>query len=277
MTFAERYETLKNLCERTLENVVPEGTPARLAESMRYGLLGGGKRLRPVLYLAVLGSYGRAPSDTDLKAAAAIECVHAYSLIHDDLPAMDNADARRGKPANHKVFGEAEALLAGDALLNLAFQLLADCSCVDGHYARILKLLADCAGSCGMIGGQALELESDLSSADAALFGRIDELKTGRLIEAAVLGGCIAAGRDDEIEIWRAYAGLFGRAFQLRDDILDSDSGERSLASVLGNDAERELEELLFRADEKLKQTGGNSEFLRELTKAVLVRTSDEM
>ena len=275
--YEERYEALKNMCEKTLEGVIPDCVPPKLRESMRYSLLGGGKRLRPVLYLAVLGSYGRAPSETDLKTAAAIECVHTYSLIHDDLPAMDDDDYRRGRPSNHKMFGEATAVLAGDALHCLAFQLLADCACVDGHYARIMKLMADCAGACGMIGGQALEFETDLASADAETFGRIDALKTGKLMEAAILGGCIAACRDDEYEIWKDYAVTLGRAFQLRDDLHDADTGERSLASALGRSAEAELESLIRKADEKLKQTGGNSEFLRELTKAVLSRTSDNL
>ena len=111
--YEERYEALKNMCEKTLEGVIPYCVPSKLRESMRYSLLGGGKRLRPVLYLAVLGSYGRAPSETDLKTAAAIECVHTYSLIHDDLPAMDDDDYRRGRPSNHKMFGEANAVFPG--------------------------------------------------------------------------------------------------------------------------------------------------------------------
>ena len=142
----EKYETLKSMCESTLETVVPSGIPVKLASAMRYALLGGGKRLRPVLYLAVLGSYGKAPSDADLKVAAAIECIHSYSLVHDDLPAMDGDLMRRGKPSVHVAYGEAEALLAGDALLNLSFSLLAECACYGGHYAHIMKLVADRCG-----------------------------------------------------------------------------------------------------------------------------------
>lgn len=273
--FDERYETLKSMCDGALETAVPETEAGRLADAMRYSLLGGGKRLRPVLYLAVLSSYGRTPSDVDMRVAAAIECIHAYSLVHDDLPAMDNDYMRRGKPSTHAAFGEAVALLAGDALLNLAFSLLAGCACEDACYARIMKLVADCAGAEGMIGGQALEFCSDMSSADAELLGKIARLKTGKLMEAAILSGCIAAGREDEYALWLEYADILGRAFQLKDDLLDIGSGERSLAFVLGAGAEAELDGLCRAADEKLAETGGDPRFLRELTEKILKRTSD--
>lgn len=273
----EKYETLKSMCESTLETVVPSGIPVKLASAMRYALLGGGKRLRPVLYLAVLGSYGKAPSDADLKVAAAIECIHSYSLVHDDLPAMDGDLMRRGKPSVHAAYGEAEALLAGDALLNLSFSLLAECACYGGHYAHIMKLVADRCGAEGMIGGQALEIETDLRTADAARLTEIASLKTGMLMEAAAVSGCIAAGREDEADLWREYAHKLGIAFQLRDDILDRGSGENSLAGVLGAGAEAELDGMIADIDEILLRTGGNSEFLRALTSAMLRRTTDEV
>lgn len=276
-SFKDKYEKFKRVCDTTLESVLPENVPAKLKESMSYVLLGGGKRLRPVLYLAVLDSYGCIPTCADFKVAAAIECIHAYSLVHDDLPAMDNDDMRRGRPSDHKVFGEAIALLTGDALLNLAFCLLSDCACNDAKYAPIMKIIADCAGAEGMIGGQALEFESDLSAADADLFRKIASLKTGKLLEAAILSGCMSAGKEKIIEKWQKYAALLGKAFQLRDDLMDISGGEYSLAAALGESAETELDELRQKADECLLMTGGDSEFLRKLTDVMLLRTSDKV
>lgn len=273
--FAKQYEKLRGECERALEAAIPDGVPEKLKKSMRYSLLGGGKRLRPALYLAVIRSYGKEPTDEDRKTAAAIECIHSYSLVHDDLPAMDNDDLRRGRPSNHKAFGEATALLAGDALLNLAFELLADCACADARYARIMKLIAERSGALGMIGGQAIEFDTDLAAAGESEFSGIARLKTGKLIEAAVLGGCIAARKESEIGAWTEYSENFGRAFQLRDDMLDVGGGERSLAAVLGDGAEAELEALCRAALSALKKTGGDTEFLRGLTKSVLLRSSD--
>ena len=273
--FAKQYEKLREECERTLEAAIPDGVPEKLQKSMRYSLLGGGKRLRPALYLAVIRSYGEEPSDEDRKTAAAIECIHSYSLVHDDLPAMDNDDLRRGRPSNHKAFGEATALLAGDALLNLAFELLSGCACADARYARIMKLIAERSGALGMIAGQAIEFDADLAAAGESEFSGIARLKTGKLIEAAVLGGCIAARKEREIDAWTEYSENFGRAFQLRDDMLDVGGGERSLASVLGDGAEAELEALCRAALSALEKTGGDTEFLRGLTKSVLLRSSD--
>ena len=276
-SYKEKYEKFKRACDSTLEKILPENVPAKLKESMSYVLLGGGKRLRPVLYLAVLDSYGYDPAETDLKVAAAIECIHEYSLVHDDLPSMDNDDMRRGEPSDHIVFGEAIALLTGDALLNLAFCLLAECACTDVKYAPIMKIIADCAGAEGMIGGQALEFENDLSAASAELFRKIASLKTGKLLEAAILSGCLSAGKEKNIESWQEYAVLLGKAFQLRDDLMDINGGEYSLAAALGDSAETELDELRRKADKCLLMTGGDSEFLRELTDVMLLRTSDKV
>ena len=273
--FAKQYEKLRGECERALEAAIPDGVPEKLQKSMRYSLLGGGKRLRPALYLAVIRSYGKEPTDEDRRTAAAIECIHSYSLVHDDLPAMDNDDLRRGRPSNHKAFGEATALLAGDALLNLAFELLAGCACADARYARIMKLIAERSGALGMIAGQAIEFDTDLAVAGESEFSGIARLKTGKLIEAAVLGGCIAARKESEIGAWTEYSENFGRAFQLRDDMLDVGGGERSLAAVLGDGAEAELEALCRAALSALEKTGGDTEFLRGLTKSVLLRSSD--
>lgn len=275
--FRENYDRLVKSCECALRDLLPVNAPEKLKESMSYALFGGGKRLRPVLYLAVISSYGITPSETDLKVAAAIEFIHTYSLVHDDLPAMDDDDMRRGRPSDHAVFGEAIALLTGDALLTSAFGALADCACENTRYARIMKLIADCAGAGGMIAGQALEFTNDLASADAALFGRIAALKTGKLIEAAVVGGCLAAGREDKESEWRRYSAALGTAFQLRDDLLDLKSGEHSLAAALGDAAESELEKLRRKAECELNLTGGDPEFLRALTDVMLLRNSDSV
>lgn len=272
MDFRSEYERIKSTVDDALASVVPKDAPVALRDGMEYALLGGGKRLRPVLYLAVLASCGARPSADDMKAACALECVHAYSLVHDDLPAMDNDDYRRGRPTVHRKFGEATAVLAGDALLTLAFGLIAEASCRDAKFARISALLADNAGACGMVGGQAMEFEGKVADADR--LRRITSLKTGKLIEAAVVGGAISAGADTGP--WKEYAGVFGAAFQLCDDLLDSDSGETSLVGALGREAaKRELDSLVGEAAALLKKTGGDTAFLEELTKAFLLRNTD--
>lgn len=274
MNFYEEYKKLKCAFETYLERSVTADVPARLRESMNYSLLGGGKRLRPVLYLSVLCSYGITPRESDYRFASAIECVHTYSLIHDDLPVMDNDDVRRGRPTNHKVYGEATALLAGDALLTLAFELAGKCAALDPLYAEAVYVLARNAGACGMVGGQAMEFSC--GTPDAKLLSNITLLKTGKLIEASVICGTIAADRKENIAAWLDFSDSFGKAFQLCDDLLDIEKGEHSLASVLGKDnAKKYLNELTERAVNALDKTDGNTEFLGELTKAVLLRAKD--
>lgn len=276
MSFTERYNRIKEYADKTLNELVPSDIPSQLRQSMNYSLCGGGKRLRPVLFLSVLEAYGITPNADDIKAACAIECVHIYSLIHDDLPSMDNDDFRRGLPTNHKKFGEAIAVLAGDGLLNLAFELLSDLSAADGKYATVLREVAACAGVRGMIGGQALEFATDMKNADAETLEKITRLKTGKLIECALVGGCASAGKTEDIEKWREFATLFGRAFQLRDDMLDLDGGEYSLARLLGRgNAEKELRTLWSAAERVLNTIDCDSAFLRELSEAMLLREID--
>lgn len=216
-------------------------------EAMRYSLLGGGKRLRPflVLQFALLaaGESGADPErayEAALPYACALEMIHTYSLIHDDLPCMDNDDLRRGKPTSHKKFGEANALLAGDALLTRSFGVAAS-----NVYAspetncRAVKLLSDCAGAGGMIGGQVLDLIGENEEFDLETLERLQSLKTGELIRCAALLGCYAGGASEGLcEAAECYALGIGRAFQIIDDILDVIGDEAMLGKPIGSDSD---------------------------------------
>ncbi len=275
MSFQTEYKKILSRLDATLTDCVPIGLPERLSESMRYSLLGGGKRLRPVLFLSTVSVYGKTPSDNDYLCACALECIHTYSLIHDDLPSMDNDDVRRGNPTNHIVYGEATAVLAGDALLNLAFELLARACACDAKYVGVLSEFARDSGALGMVGGQAMEFEQE-TDVDAVRLNKINSLKTGKLIEAAFVGGAIAADRACDIEKWRAIARSFGAAFQLCDDLLDSDTDERSLVAVLGTDrAKEELLRLEIETEELLDGIDGDTEFPKSIASAFLLRVTD--
>ena len=278
MNFIDNYNRLKDATDGALAGIVPDELPDALRDSMNYSLLGGGKRLRPVLYLAVMEAYGLTPTAVDFKVACAIECIHTYSLIHDDLPAMDDDDFRRGRPTNHKKFGEAIAVLAGDGLLNLAYELLADAVAADARYIGVMREISSAAGVSGMVGGQALEFTTELSVADAETLGKITLLKTGKLIECALVGGCVAAGKANDTAAWRGFARLFGRAFQLCDDLLDAGEGEYSLARLLGRDnAAAELAALTNDVLRTLDGIDCNAAFLRALSAAMLLRETDRL
>lgn len=276
ISFRKNYNRIKRNIETSLKSVVYDSIAPALRDSMNYSLLGGGKRLRPILYLAVVEAYGKKPSALDLCVACAIECIHTYSLIHDDLPAMDNDDLRRGKPTNHKKFGEAIAVLSGDGLLNLAYELLSRAAVTDCAYAFVMSEIADCAGVRGMVGGQALEFSTDMANADTESLTCVTSLKTGKLIECALVGGCIAANKAADVPAWTEFARLFGQAFQLCDDLLDIDGGEYSLARLLGREkAESRLTELTASALRTLDGIDCDGEFLRALSKAMLLRETD--
>ena len=206
-------------------------------DAMRYSVENGGKRVRPVLTLEFCQACG-GEAEAALPFACAIEMVHTYSLIHDDLPCMDDDDFRRGKPSCHKQFGESYALLAGDGLLTLAFETLASAQLPSVDICRAVQTLASCAGVRGMIGGQVLDLLSEEGTPDYALLEKIDRLKTGALMEAAVLLGCIAAGVTDEtlLNSARTYAQSLGLAFQIVDDILDVTGDVSQLGKPTGSD-----------------------------------------
>lgn len=209
-----------------------------VVEAMRYSISNGGKRLRPVLCLEFAKACGADRYDA-LDFACAVEFVHTYSLIHDDLPCMDNDDMRRGKPSCHKQFGEAVALLAGDALLTQAFQILSGSSLDDSKIASACALLAQNSGVSGMVGGQVIDLKYESQTPDMKQILAVHRLKTGALIAAACLLGCIAAGADEnKIAAASAYAYNLGVAFQIKDDILDVTASTDELGKTAGSDAQ---------------------------------------
>lgn len=258
-----------------------QGVPERLNDAMRYAVLGGGKRFRPFLVLASARLCGL-PDEAALNAGAALECIHCYSLVHDDLPAMDDDDMRRGRPTVHKAFDEATAILVGDSLLTLAFEILADPS-THPHAAvrsEMILGLARSAGRAGMAGGQMLDLEApgkDLAEADIL---RLQSMKTGALIRFACEAGAILAEAGGaQRQALRDYGEALGLAFQLADDLLDvegdavlmgkavakdSNAGKGTIVSLIGVDAaRRKLDELEARAADALSPFGGASAILR--------------
>lgn len=230
--------------EIALDRFLPslDSYPPRLMDAMRYSVFAGGKRLRPILMLAATEAVG-GETEAILPAACAIECVHTYSMIHDDLPAMDDDDLRRGKPTNHIVYGEAMAILAGDALLTHAFELLSRAPLVDRFSAPVLlqvhQCLASASGGFGMIGGQVIDILSEGQEVDLATVEYIHRHKTAALIEAAVvMGGLLGGGTDEEVQALRTYGHQIGWAFQIADDILDVEGDAAILGKAVGRDAE---------------------------------------
>ena len=209
---------------------------AGLQEAMEYSLMAGGKRIRPVLTLETCRLCGGAP-EAALPFACAVEMVHTYSLIHDDLPAMDNDDLRRGLPTNHVVYGEATAILAGDALLTAAFEQLTRTDLSAERIVEAVRCLSQAAGSAGMAGGQALDMAGGGRALGREELELLQSLKTGALLSAAAELGCIAAGgtAGQRAQV-RAYAQALGQAFQIRDDMLDVTSSEEELGKPVGSD-----------------------------------------
>lgn len=216
-------------------------TPARLKESMLYSLQAGGKRLRPVLCMAAAGFCGL-DEEKVVPFAAAIEMIHTYSLIHDDLPAMDNDDLRRGKPSNHKQFDEATAILAGDGLLADAFAVAASVALPEANVLAAIGELARASGSSGMVGGQMLDME--YTGCQGISIGQLESmqaLKTGAMLEAACVCGALLAGADGEqTNAIRVYGASLGKAFQIADDILDITASSEQLGKPAGSDAANE-------------------------------------
>lgn len=233
------------LIEEALESFLPSGDclEKNVVDAMRYSLMAGGKRVRPRLVLEFARLIGEKDEEV-LPLACAVEMIHTYSLIHDDLPCMDDDDTRRGKPSNHKVFGEAVALLAGDALLTLAFKtvfsgLNSKNAC---RRAKCAELLAEFAGATGMIGGQIIDLESEGKAPERERLEIMDKKKTGCLIKAACLLGCVGAGIFDEEKLNAAesYGESIGLAFQIVDDILDVTSTTQQLGKPVGSDLQQD-------------------------------------
>jgi geranylgeranyl pyrophosphate synthase len=233
-------QRIESVLARTLE--IEGGATPRLIEAMRYSTLAGGKRVRPVLVYATGEALGASMESLDAPAAA-VELIHVYSLVHDDLPAMDNDDLRRGRPTCHRAFDEATAILVGDALQARAFEVLAHASTTLPATARLemLRVLADAIGTRGMAGGQAIDLESVKQSLAEAELERMHRQKTGALIQASVLLGAITAGVQNAPErtALAEFGAEIGLAFQIQDDILDVEGTTQSLGKRAGADADR--------------------------------------
>jgi len=239
----EELVALSARADAMLARVLPPEAqpPVELHRAMRYAVLGGGKRLRPLLVYAAGESLGATPDRLDA-AAAAVEIIHAYSLVHDDLPAMDDDSLRRGRPTCHVVFGEAMAILAGDALQALAFDVLAHDRAIDvdaGARVEMLRVLAAACGSHGMAGGQAFDLAAVGKTLAKDELERMHVHKTGALIRASVRLGALAAGCRDEavFDALEHYGHAIGLAFQIRDDLLDIEAGTEQLGKTAGKDA----------------------------------------
>jgi geranylgeranyl diphosphate synthase type II len=225
-----------------LENCLQDAPASgRLVEAMRYSLMSGGKRLRPILCLAGAEAVGGSPADV-LAAAGALEMIHTYSLIHDDLPAMDNDDLRRGHPTCHIAFDEATAILAGDALLTMAFQVLSAAERIEAHRAsewlKVLNRIARAAGCHGMIEGQMRDIAAKNAPLSLEALEKLHALKTGALIEVSVFsGGLLGGGQPEQIARLERYAGCIGLAFQVKDDILNVEGDPAILGKGVGTDA----------------------------------------
>jgi farnesyl diphosphate synthase len=290
----EALKDAADLVDQTLDQVLPKphGLHARVAEAMRYAVFAGGKRLRPFLTLEGASLF-EVPPDRALRVAAAIECLHTYSLIHDDLPCMDDDDLRRGRPTTHRQFDEATAVLAGDALLTLAFGILADSATHPSGEVRaeLVARLANAAGSDGMIGGQMIDIlapERDYGEAEIIL---LQQLKTGALFEFSCEAGPIlaGAGAEDRSRL-NEFARGFGLAFQIADDLIDAlgtaeqagkavgkdqEQGKATLISLYGVDKARaESVRLAQAAADSLAPYGEAAESLRALPFYLLDRAS---
>jgi geranylgeranyl diphosphate synthase type II len=242
MTLAEYVVRQQTRVDSALERwVPPESTlPESIHKAMRYSLFAGGKRIRPILCMAAAEAVSDSPVGIE-SCACTLELIHTYSLIHDDLPALDNDDLRRGVPTCHKVFGDAIAILAGDALLTLAFQVLAKMDCADHRKVALIAELSTAAGTVrGMIGGQVCDLEGEGKHPDAALLEAIHRAKTGALLRASLRMGAIYAGADDdELSALSCFGEHVGLAFQIVDDMLDVEQSSEALGKTAGKDAQQ--------------------------------------
>jgi geranylgeranyl diphosphate synthase, type II len=287
--FSKEHKTL--IETEIVEYVRALQAPGNLKEAMVYSLEAGGKRIRPLLVFAVLSAFGK---DTRLgiPAAAAIEMIHTYSLIHDDLPSMDDDDLRRGKPTNHKKFGEANAILAGDALLTFSFQLLARSSNPEisaDMKLELIKELSKAAGAEGMVGGQAADIEGENKQLSLKELEYIHEHKTGRLLSFSVLSGAIIARANEELRRrLLQFSHHLGLAFQIRDDILDIEGTEEMIGKPVGSDtgnhkstypslltlegAKDKLMDHIANAHDQLEKTNLDTGLLHDITNLVADR-----
>jgi geranylgeranyl diphosphate synthase, type II len=293
MSLREYLVHQQRLVDAELDRLVPSETtpPETIHRAMRYSLFAGGKRIRPILCIEAARTVSDSAGDV-AACACSLELVHTYSLIHDDLPALDNDDYRRGKLTNHKVFGDAMAILAGDALLTLAFQVLAQLALADDRKTRLVAELSVASGTVGgMIGGQVADLEGEGRPPDAQLLETIHRAKTGALLRASLRLGAIYAGASaEQYAALSRYGEHVGLAFQIVDDILDVEQSSESLGKTAGKDAaqhkitfpavyglepsRRMAEEECARAHGVLAPFGPRAERLHELADLIVQRKS---
>ena len=240
--FATKIRETAEIVENALDTFIPEGEGplGRVAGAMRWGALDGGKRLRPFLVIAGADMFD-CPREQSIRVASAVEMIHCYSLVHDDLPAMDDSDLRRGRPSVHKKYDDATAVLAGDALLTQAFEILAEeATHPDGAVrCRLALELARASGKEGMVGGQMIDIYAEQKDFDLAGVTQLQRLKTGALIRFSAIGGGIVGGAsDEEVDALRSYSEDLGLAFQIVDDILDATADAETLGKPVGQDSE---------------------------------------
>jgi len=287
---------LKDRCalvDSALDKLLPpaDAIPVSLHTSMRYSVFAGGKRIRPILMLAACDAVG-GELDLAMPAACAMEMIHTYSLIHDDLPAMDNDDFRRGNPTNHKVFGEATAILAGDALLTQAFIAMGRSDLPAATLLAVINEIGHCAGSFGMVGGQVVDMESEgKPDIDLPTVQYIHTHKTGALIKASVKAGALLGGADGEaLAALTAYGEAVGLAFQIADDILDIEGTTEEIGKDAGSDqargkatypaligladSKKRAAELVEMALESLARFDDKADPLREIARYIVARKS---
>lgn len=294
MEFNAQYDNTRRAVEESLTSFISgaENSPQKIIfDSMKYSLEAGGKRIRPVLLLETIKMMG-GDCSAGIPFACAVEYIHTYSLIHDDLPAMDDDDLRRGKPTNHKVFGEAVAILAGDGLLNSAFEIMSGeilkNNCIG--YVKAMNVIASCAGVNGMIAGQIVDIESEGRSISYEELRYLHSKKTGALIKASVMAGAYIAGaNEEELKAVERYSENIGLAFQITDDILDVTGNTSELGKNTGSDIQNDkstyvslfgIEKARLLAQDCLKdavESLGNFDsqrrlFLEELARFVVMR-----
>ena len=274
MKYEQYFKSYLDLIEKTLEEVLPSGKlyPGLIHEAMRYAILAGGKRFRPVLALAACSACGGEPEDA-LIPAASLELIHGYSLVHDDLPALDNDEMRRGKPTCHKRYGEAMAILAGDGLLTLAFQILSRIEPAK-KAVQLLSEISTASGTYGMIGGQVVDLQAAKAELNLPLLDYISTHKTGKLIKASAVCGAICAGASREIQQrMRRHGEFLGLAFQSVDDLLD---GDGYLKISKAREVRQKVRDLIAKAKKEIRPLGRRAEKLVTLSDFLLKRIPKE-
>jgi geranylgeranyl diphosphate synthase type II len=294
MNIKDYLEQKRVAVDRFLDEVAPPAAtpPTTLHESMRYSLMAGGKRVRPILTIAAAEALDQTPPGL-MAVACSLELIHTYSLIHDDLPSMDNDDFRRGKPTNHKVYGEAMAILAGDALLTMAFDLISRPDLMKGfepvRQVRIIQELAFGSGNMGMVGGQVFDIQAENKDIDLPTLQNIHKHKTGMLIRAAVRMGAIASGANDrQLDDMTGYAEDIGLAFQIADDVLnvtgtreelgknpntDAERGKKTYPTFYGTEGASKLaDDCVARAISRLDSFGPSADALRGIARYITAR-----